>query len=40
LLKALEIKKKHYGEDHVDYAKTLSNLSILSSQLGDYEGAK
>jgi hypothetical protein len=23
----LEIKKKHYGEDHVDYATILENLS-------------
>jgi hypothetical protein len=40
LLKVLEIKKKHYGEDHVEYAKTLHNLSIELSNLGDYEGAK
>jgi hypothetical protein len=36
----LEIKKKHYGEDHVEYAKTLNNLSIELSNLGDYKGAK
>jgi hypothetical protein len=23
----LEINKKHYGEDHVEYASTLENLS-------------
>jgi hypothetical protein len=40
LLKVLEIKKKHYGEDHVEYAKTLHNLSNRLSELGDYEGAK
>jgi hypothetical protein len=40
LLKALEIKKKHYGEDHVEYAGILGNLSNLLSRLGDYEGAK
>jgi hypothetical protein len=40
LLKVLEINKKHYGEDHVEYAKTLENLSNRLSELGDYEGAK
>jgi hypothetical protein len=40
LLKALEINKKHYGEDHVEYARTLENLSNLLGQLGDYENAK
>jgi hypothetical protein len=40
LLKALEINKKHYGEDHVEYARTLENLSNELSGLGDYEGAK
>jgi hypothetical protein len=39
-LKALEINKKSYGEDHVQYAQTLENLSIALSKLGDYEGAK
>jgi hypothetical protein len=28
LLKVLEIKKKHYGEDHVEYGLTLHSLSI------------
>jgi hypothetical protein len=36
----LEIFKKHYGEDHVEYANTLHNLSNKLSHLGDYEGAK
>ena len=27
--KALEIYKKHYGEDHVQYATTLGNLSVV-----------
>jgi hypothetical protein len=40
LLKALEIKKKLYGEDHVEYVRTLENLSNELSGLGDYEGAK
>jgi hypothetical protein len=40
LLKVLEIDKKHYGEDHVEYAKTLYSLSNRLSNLGDYEGAK
>jgi hypothetical protein len=25
--KSLEINKKHFGEDHVEYATTLGNLS-------------
>jgi hypothetical protein len=36
----LEIKKKHYGEDHVEYAKTLNNLANRLSDLGDYKTAK
>jgi tetratricopeptide (TPR) repeat protein len=36
----LEIEKKYYGEDHVEYAKTLHNFSNRLSELGDYEGAK
>jgi hypothetical protein len=40
LLKVLEIKKKHYGEDHVEYARALHSLSNILSELGDYEGAK
>ena len=39
-LKALEIKNKYYGEDHVRYATTLGNLSIVLDYLGDYESAK
>jgi hypothetical protein len=39
-LKALEINKKSYGEDHVQYAQTLENLSIVLRDLGDYEGAR
>jgi hypothetical protein len=35
-MKALEIKKKNYGEEHVDYASTLGNLSITLEMLGDY----
>jgi hypothetical protein len=40
LLKVLEIDKKHYGEDHVEYARALHNFSNRLSELGDYEGAK
>jgi tetratricopeptide (TPR) repeat protein len=36
----LEIEKKHYGEEHVEYAKTLYNLANRLSDLGDYETAK
>ena len=39
-LKALEIKKRVYGEDHPKYAETLTNLSSAMRNLGDYEGAK
>jgi hypothetical protein len=39
-LKALEINKRNYGEDHVEYAITLENLSIVLKNLGDYEEAK
>jgi tetratricopeptide (TPR) repeat protein len=39
-LKALEINKRSYGENHVNYARTLGNLSIVLMHLGDYEGAK
>ena len=39
-LKALEIKKKAFGEEHVQYAITLDNLSSAMHDLGDYEGAK
>jgi hypothetical protein len=40
LLKVLEIKNKQYGEDHVEYARTLHNLSNRLCELGDYEGSK
>jgi hypothetical protein len=36
----LEIKKKHYGEDNVEYAKTLNILALIFRDLGDYENAK
>jgi hypothetical protein len=39
-LKALEINKRSFGEDHVQYAHTLENLSIALRDMGDYEGAK
>jgi hypothetical protein len=39
-MKAIEINKRNFGEDHVEYARTLSNLSITLIRLGDYEGAK
>jgi tetratricopeptide (TPR) repeat protein len=39
-LKALEINKRSYGENHVYYAKNLENLSFVLKDLGDYEGAK
>jgi tetratricopeptide (TPR) repeat protein len=39
-LKALEINKRSYGENHVNYARTLVNLSNVLSKLGDYERSK
>jgi tetratricopeptide (TPR) repeat protein len=39
-LKTLKIIKREFGEDHIQYAKTLMNLSNVLSDLGDYEGAK
>jgi hypothetical protein len=39
-LKALEINKRSFGEDHVEYARTLGNLSSVLRDMGDYEGAK
>jgi tetratricopeptide (TPR) repeat protein len=39
-LKALEINKRSYGENHVKYANNLENLSNVLYDLGDYEGAK
>jgi hypothetical protein len=39
-LKALEINKRSYGEDHVEYASVLENLSNVLLDLGDYEEAK
>jgi tetratricopeptide (TPR) repeat protein len=38
--KALEIYKKHFGEDHIDYASCLKNLSGVLRAMGDYESAK
>jgi hypothetical protein len=32
--------KRIFGEDHVEYATTLGNLSIVLRDMGDYEGAK
>jgi tetratricopeptide (TPR) repeat protein len=39
-LKALEINKRSYGEDHVNYANNLGILSSVLRNLGDYEEAK
>jgi tetratricopeptide (TPR) repeat protein len=39
-LKALKIKKKHYGEDHVEFARTLENFSLTLMSLGEYEKFK
>jgi tetratricopeptide (TPR) repeat protein len=34
--KTLEIKKKNLGQEHIEYASTLGNLSIVLEKLGDY----
>jgi hypothetical protein len=39
-LKALEINKRSYGEDHVNYATILINLAVALEKLGDYGEAK
>jgi tetratricopeptide (TPR) repeat protein len=39
-LKALEIFKINFGEEHEMYVNTLSNLSVTLKKLGDYNGAK
>jgi hypothetical protein len=36
----LEIKKKFYGDDHLEYAKTLKNFGITLNYLGEYEKSK
>ena len=38
--KALEIKKKYYGENHVKYATTLGCLAEVLRYLGHFELAK
>jgi hypothetical protein len=35
-MKTLEIKKKNFGEEHVEYASTLVNLSCTLEKIGDY----
>jgi hypothetical protein len=36
----LEIKKKHFGEDHVEHANTQNNLCYTFDNLKEYEKAK
>jgi hypothetical protein len=38
-VKALEIENKNFGEEHVEYASTLGNLSINSLILEEYDEA-
>jgi tetratricopeptide (TPR) repeat protein len=40
LLIAKKIYIKHYGENHVEYAKILNNLSLVLRNLGEYEDSK
>jgi tetratricopeptide (TPR) repeat protein len=39
-MKALEINKRSYGENYINYARILENLSCILKDIGDYEGAK
>jgi hypothetical protein len=39
-MKVLEINKRSFGEDHLEYARNLEILSNVFFNLGDYEGAK
>jgi hypothetical protein len=39
-LKALEIKKKIYGENHIEYADIINNLSCIQGKLGEHKEAK
>jgi tetratricopeptide (TPR) repeat protein len=39
-LKALEIKRIFYGEDHFKYAVNLQNLCVTLEKLGENEKAK
>jgi hypothetical protein len=39
-LKTLEIQKNNYGEDHVNYAKSLNKFCISLEKLGELEKAK
>jgi hypothetical protein len=39
-MKALEINRGIFGEDHVNYAKILESLSEILRKQGDYIGAK
>jgi tetratricopeptide (TPR) repeat protein len=34
-LKAIKIYKKQFGEDHIEYGKTLNNLSSVHGDLGE-----
>jgi hypothetical protein len=38
-MKIVEIKKRNFGEDHIEYANSLENLSIVMLDLGDYKEA-
>jgi tetratricopeptide (TPR) repeat protein len=38
-LRALEINRKAFGEDHTEYARTLQNLSVALLDLGNYNQA-
>jgi tetratricopeptide (TPR) repeat protein len=39
MLKVLEVKRKYFGENTLDYANILSNLANILSYLNDYKGA-
>jgi tetratricopeptide (TPR) repeat protein len=36
----IEIKRKNFGEEHLEYANALNNLSATLEKLGEYKEAK
>lgn len=39
-LKAIEIQKKSWGENHLEYANLLNSMGLISKQLGNYSKAE
>lgn len=40
LKRLLKIKQKHYGHEHIDVAKTLTNIGMIVGKLGDLQEGK